>query len=108
MVGMVAVSCKKPADIPTTQDVVFKATPTASGNFKDGQPGECVNPMAHYALIDIDGITHTVDVFYLAGVIYTNTLKLDPGMHTISSFILQNDNGTPGDFTDDVMVQARY
>jgi len=106
IVGLVATSCKKPADIPTSQDVVFKATPTATGNFKDGDQ-DCVNPMAHYALIGIDGQDPIrVDVFYLGGVIYTNTLKLDPGMHTVDSFVLMNDEGTPADMSDDTIVQA--
>ncbi len=106
MVGMIVVSCKKPTDVPTTQDVVFKATPAASSSFKDSQPADCTNPVAHYASIDIDGTMYTVDVFYLNGIIYTNTLKLAPGAHTINSFVLQNDNGTPGDLSDDFMVQA--
>ncbi|RLD37590.1 MAG: hypothetical protein DRI74_06285, partial [Bacteroidetes bacterium] len=46
------------------------------------------------------------DVFYLEGMIYTNTIKLSPGNHTIKSFVLKNDNGTPNDDTDDIIVKA--
>ncbi len=106
IVGLVVTSCNKPANIPTTQDVVFKATPAATGNFKDSQPGDCVNPMAQYALITIGDVIYNVDVFYLNGVIYTNTLKLTPGVHVLNNFVLMNDSGTPGDLTDDIIVQG--
>lgn len=102
MVGLIIVSCNKQADIPAEQDVIFKAS-TATTGFK---ADDCDNEVAHYALIEIDGEMLTVDVFYLDGIIYTNTLKLSSGIHTISSFTLQNDAGTPADYSDDILVKA--
>lgn len=102
MVGLVIVSCNKAPEVPTSQDVIFKAATVASGFKAD----DCDNDVAHYALIEIDGNMLTVDVFYLDGVIYTNTLKLTPGSHTVGSFTLQNDNGTPNDTSDDKIVKA--
>jgi len=102
MVGLVVISCNKPNNTPTEQDVVFKAF-TAETGFK---ASTCDNPDANYALVEIDGVIHQIDVFYLDGNIYTNTLKLAPGDHTVSMFVLKNDNNTPGDTTDDIEVLA--
>ncbi len=102
MVGLIIVSCNKPPTAQAEQDVIFKAS-TATTGFK---ADDCDNAVAHYALIDIDGDMLTVDVFYLDGIIYTNTLKLSAGSHTINSFTLQNDAGTPADYSDDILVKA--
>jgi hypothetical protein len=102
VMGLIIVSCNKKTDVPTQQDVVFKAA-TATTGFK---ADVCDNDVANYALINIDGDSYKVDVFYLDGVIYTNTLKLAPGQHTVNSFVLQNDNGTPNDDSDDAIVKA--
>jgi hypothetical protein len=102
IVGLAVASCKKPDNTPTEQDVVFKAA-TATTGFK---ADVCDNDVANYALIDIDGTTYKADVFYLDGVIYTSTLKLTPGDHTVNSFVLKNDNGTPNDDSDDTIVKA--
>jgi len=34
------------------------------------------------------------------------SVKLDVGQHTLTSFLVYNDNGTPSDSTDDVLVRA--
>lgn len=102
MVGLIAVSCNKAPIVPSTQDVIFKAA-TATTGFK---ADDCNTEVAHYAAINIDGTDYTVDVFYLDGVIYTNTLKLAPGNHTVNTFVLKNDNDTPNDLSDDIIVKA--
>ncbi len=61
---------------------------------------------ASYAEIVIDGTTYTPEVYYLDGVAYTQAIKLTPGNHTISEFMLMNDNNTPDDNSDDVIVSA--
>ncbi|MDA3905835.1 MAG: hypothetical protein PF484_07155 [Bacteroidales bacterium] len=108
IVGLAAASCNKPADLPLVQDVIFKANATSLG-FKSTV--DCDNPIAQYALIEIEDsegtITeHTVEVFYLDDTMYTNTLKLSVGTHTVLSFTLKNDDGTLNDDTDDVNVFA--
>ncbi|MDA3905834.1 MAG: hypothetical protein PF484_07150 [Bacteroidales bacterium] len=103
IVGLAAVSCNKPADLPLEQDVIFKANAESLG-FKSSIL--CDNPIAQYASIDIDGIVHTVEVFHLDGTMYTNTLKLTPGLHTVNTFILKNDDGTPLVDSDDIDVYA--
>lgn len=101
IIGLGLTSCNKPEEIPLEQDVVLEVT-TAATNFKSS----CDNPVAHYAQITMDGTTFNVDVFYLDGKIYTNTIKLTPTSHSITMFVLKNDNGTPGNLADDVEVLA--
>lgn len=103
IVGLAVVSCNKPEEVPLEQNVVFKAN-TAVKGFKSSVV--CDNPVAQYALIEIDGEIKTVDVFYLDGTIYTNTIKLSPGSHEITMFVLKNDNGTPGNTGNDIEVFA--
>ena len=103
IVGLSVVSCNKPEEVPLEQNVVFKAN-TAVKGFKSSVV--CDNPVAQYALIEIDGEIKTVDVFYLDGTIYTNTIKLSPGPHVITMFVLKNDNGTPGNTGNDIEVFA--
>ncbi len=102
MLGFVTISCNKTPEVPEVQDVVFQASTNTTG-FKSSS---CDNPIANFALIEIDGTTHQVDVFYLDNKIYTNTLKLTPGSHTIDMFVLVNDGGTPDNPTNDIIVNA--
>ncbi|MCD6178584.1 MAG: hypothetical protein J7K39_01650 [Bacteroidales bacterium] len=101
ILGLILVSCNKPPEIPSIQDVIFQATTNTSG-----LKSSCDNPIANFALIEIDGITQQVGVFYLDDKIYTNTLKLAPGNHTLNMFVLVNDGGTPDNPDGDIIVQA--
>lgn len=102
ILGLIVLSCNKTPDAPSEQEVVFTATQSSSG-FK---VSTCDNPSANFALIKIDGYTYQVDVFYLNNQIYTNTLKLAPGEHTIEMFVLVNDGGTPDTPDGDEIVLA--
>ncbi len=116
ILGIALTSCNKPADFPLEQDVIFKAAAAETG-FKSADI--CNNDIAHYALITLqpfeaDGITEngasftkTVDIFYLTGTMYTNTLKLAPGKFEVTSFILMNDGpDNLSETNDDVAVYA--
>jgi hypothetical protein len=103
MVGLIIVSCNKTTETPATQDVAFKASTATISDFK---ASTCDNPAPSYALIEIDGTIMQVGILTLDGQIFTNTLKLAPGTHTISMFVLKNDNNTPGVTSDDIEVLA--
>lgn len=94
-------SCDKPTEFPLEQDVIFKVAPNFS-NLKSS----CDQPIAQYALIDIDGTIYQTDVFYLNGNIYTNSFKFKSGEHTLNMFVLVNDANTPLDPGDDIIVMA--
>ncbi|MDA3905833.1 MAG: hypothetical protein PF484_07145 [Bacteroidales bacterium] len=99
IIGLVITSCNKPPIVPQPEDVVFHATANSYGL----KSSNCDNPVADYALITINtvlngvilentAVTKTVDVFYLEGNIYTNTLKLDAGNFAVTQFILMSTN----------------
>jgi hypothetical protein len=96
ILGLIILSCNKPPEIPQEQDVIFQAS-LKTGTFKSS----CDNPEGNYALVKIDDNVLQVDVFYLNGKIYTNTLKLAPGPHILKEFALVNNEGPT-----DVIVQA--
>ncbi|MBN2236948.1 MAG: hypothetical protein JW729_05280 [Bacteroidales bacterium] len=102
ILGLSVLSCHKPTDTPVEQEVVFTATTNTTGL----KSSTCDNPRANFALIEIDGVTRQIDVFYLNDKIYTNSFKLTPGNHTVDMFVLVNDGGSPDNPDGDQIVQA--
>ena len=110
-------SCNKaPAPVNkddlTPQEVTFTSPLASKGNTKAGlinsKAGLANNDelKASYADIVINGTTYTPAVYYLNGVAYTQAIKLVPGTYTVTQFMLMNDNSTPDDLSDDVIVSA--
>ncbi len=67
--------------------------------------GDCALE-ADYASITISGVTYTAATFVVNEVLYTQAIKLDPGTYTLEEFVLYNDNDTPEDTSDDLVVSA--
>ncbi len=103
-------SCNKWEDneaVNTEYDVVFKSVQASLDNLK----ATCENPDAQYAYVKVKHSSGTEielypEVFYLGGTAYTQSIKLKPGTWTIEEFILYNDNMTPGNTSDDILVQG--
>jgi hypothetical protein len=66
----------------------------------------CFSKLADYANIVINNKSYKVPVFYLNSTPYTNTIKLAVGNYTLSEFILMDDNNTPDNADDDVVIAA--
>lgn len=108
IVGLAVTSCNKPEQLPLEQDVTFKAVAFESG-FKAGDI--CTSDVAHYAVLKIQPLKNgtidpdkpefeeILDIFYLNGTMYTNTLKLNAGSYKLNSFVLMN-YGTDNAFGD--------
>ncbi len=91
----------------SNQGVIFSIAPGANlGNLKSTDTINCINSSADYATAVIDDSTYHIDVFYIGGMPYTNSLFLLAGYHTLKEFTLWNDNNTPNNVTDDVMLSA--
>ncbi len=112
LLGFAVVSCNKPETTLIEQDVTFKALAFESG-FKSDDV--CTGDVAHYALLTIQikgnvssSVDKTVDIFYLSGTMYTNTLKLDPGIWELTSFVLMNDgaDNTRGTSDDEIVYAS--
>ncbi len=67
---------------------------------------DCFSQKADYVNVTIDGVTKKVDVYYVNDKPFTKTIKLSEGEHTLNEFMLMDDNNTPEDDTDDVLVAA--
>ncbi|MBN2236947.1 MAG: hypothetical protein JW729_05275, partial [Bacteroidales bacterium] len=93
MVGLVIVSCNKQAVTPTEFEISFSADIAQTG-FK---ASVCDNAVADYAVIKITGLDdQTIDVFYLDGKIYTNTIKISlpagTTTFTVTDFAIFDEN----------------
>jgi hypothetical protein len=108
---MVFASCTKESpvmDPNTPQEVTFSSILLDGGlkSEKAGSPVTCSNPEADYAMIVIDNQTYYPSVFTVNGVLYTQAVKLVPGVHELKTFALMDNNGTPDDTSDDKVVRA--
>ncbi len=90
-----------------SQGVSFSITPGANlGNLKSTDTINCYTVTADYVKATIDDSTYKIDVFYINGSPYSNTLKLNPGTHMLKEFTLWSDNNTPNNTADDIMLAA--
>ncbi len=97
-----------PQEVTFSSPLVKKGTSKAAPAIDNTKAGQASNEelKASYAEIVMNGTTYTPAVYYLNGVAYTQAIKLVPGNYTITQFMLMNDNGTPDDTTDDIIVSA--
>ena len=90
-----------------SQGVSFAIAPGQTGGVKSSSvTTDCFSTTANYAKITIDNIQYTRAIFYVSGAPYTNTIQLNPGLHSIQEFTIYSDNQTPNDSTDDVLLSA--
>jgi len=94
-----------------TQGVSFSIAP---GSGIGGLKSDCFSTTASYAKLWLsvgntpynNGNPIQVDIFYLTGVPYTNSIQLPPGTYTLTDFIIYNDNQTPNNTADDIVLAA--
>ncbi len=66
----------------------------------------CFEKKADYANITIDGIIKKVEVYYVNSKPCIKMVKLNEGEHVLNNFMLMDDNNTPKNYTDDVLLAA--
>jgi len=117
MAAMVFASCTKetPGTDPNApQDIIFTSAIENGGlkGLKADDPTVCSNPAADYAQIVIRKLGTTIDetytpsVFTVNNVLYTQAVKLTPGSYEVILFTLMDNNDTPDNTSDDVIVRA--
>ena len=69
---------------------------------------KCWNDFVDYAFVAVNGETHYLDVFYLQGIPYTQTIELPVSdkPYVVEEFILIFNSKTPDDLSDDRIVMA--
>ncbi|HEY9113942.1 MAG TPA: hypothetical protein VIN10_04535, partial [Bacteroidales bacterium] len=96
----------EPPVINDNNQVVFAGITTDIGSKKSTDVVDCDKPDAIYAQVKIDDKIYRPLVFYVDGVPYTQSIKLEPGTHSVKEFMLMNDNNTPEILDDDIIVSA--
>jgi len=115
--ALIFTSCTKetPGTDPNApQDVIFTSVVENGGlkGLKADDPTVCSNPAADYAQIVIRKIGTTIDetytpsVFTVNNVLYTQAVKLTPDSYEVILFTLMDNNNTPDNTSDDVIVRA--
>jgi hypothetical protein len=115
LIAVALFSCQKEKSDPVTeQEVTFTATLIDPGaglkntNDWDWKCDETLEPV--YAVIDLllpDGlttVTYKPLVFRLDGKLYTQAIKLLPGVYTVTKFLVMDDMGTPGEADDEIYM----
>ncbi len=106
-------SCNKdvtsdPTPAEATGELQLTINQEDFGGFKasDTVP-DCSDLAWSYVVYTLDGQDYTTGLITMAsGAINTEPVKLDVGQHSLTSFLVYNDNGTPADSTDDILVRA--
>lgn len=104
VISLLMVSCNKDDDtnsINDEQGVVFALNSASRSKSTD-----CFSKKADYAKVNVDGSIKKVDVYYVNSRLYTKTLKLAEGEHVLKEFMLMDDNNTPDNDADDVLIAA--
>jgi len=103
--GCNKISYKETDTQQVTQGVSFSIAP---GTTPGGLKSDCFSQSISYANVWLDNSQTPikVNVFYLAGQPYTNSIQLSPGLHFLNDFVLMNDNNTPNDTGDDIILAA--
>ncbi|MDF1549375.1 MAG: hypothetical protein P1P88_16240 [Bacteroidales bacterium] len=104
LIFLIIMSCQKndntgPSD--SEQGVSF-----ALSNNSTLKSTDCFSKPADYANVVISGQTYKIDVFYINDKPYTNTIKLDAGEYVLTEFMLMDDNNTPDNTSDDLLIAA--
>jgi len=84
----------------------FKADNPPAGNLGDVPWCDTINTEFSYVKFIIDGIEYKTTVYYVDGMMLTQVIKLPNGLHLLTSFLVYDDYGTPGDESDDVLIRA--
>ncbi len=101
---MFVLSCQKSNDIEPPEDNQGVAFTLNAGSADKST--DCFSKKADYANVVISGTSYKLEVFYINSVPYTNTLKLEEGDYELTEFMLMDDNNTPDDTSDDVLLAA--
>lgn len=82
----------------------FKIEQTDNG-FKSDIP-ECNDLNMDYVKFAINGETYKSLIYYVNNEYLTQVVKLPVGDYVLTSFLVYNDNGTPGNEDDDILIKA--
>ena len=99
--------CKKDITTPTEKEVSFNINSVSeNGGFKSTSV-TCVDLPASYVKYKLGTDDFkSLPVFYVNGTPWTSSIKLNSGTYELNEFLVYNDNNTPNDLNDDILVSA--
>jgi hypothetical protein len=106
-VAVFFVGCNKDKETeqnPSEASFEFKIEQTDNG-FKNDVP-ECSDLNMDYVKFTISGETYKTLIYYVGGEYLTQVVKLPVGDYALTSFLVYNDNGTPDNEDDDILIKA--
>lgn len=66
----------------------------------------CADLNLDYAVFELGGVSYTTDLYTVEGELLTEVIKLPVGLYQLTSFLVYNNNGTPNNLDDDILVRA--
>jgi len=107
MVAVIFASCNKDDETssnPSESEFEFKIDQADFG-FKNDVP-ECSDLNMDYVKFTVNGETYKSLIYYVNDEYLTQVVKLPVGDYTLTSFLVYNDNGTPNNEDDDILIKA--
>jgi hypothetical protein len=105
------IGCKKDKE-EVLLDLSFRVNEVSSIQTKSGSIIKsdtiiCSGLRLDYVKLKINnGNFQNIPIFNVGGIYYTSSIKLPVGNHMLNEFIVYNNNNTPNDQTDDIVVSA--
>jgi len=111
IISLFFMSCNKDTIDNNIGQVQFSVVQTPFENFKNGLKEDTVPQCSDlewsYAKFEIGGNTYVSPIIEMpSGDMLTQSLKLDTGDYNLTSFYVFNNNNTPNDTSDDILVRA--
>ncbi len=105
LVAVSFTSCKKELVLTGEEEAVQEVTFNPSLSTDEKKSNLDVSGI-DYCYILIDSLVFRPATYVIDGKIYTQSIKLTPGSYQLNKFLMMNDNNTPDDFSDDVVMLA--
>lgn len=101
-ISLLAGCQKKGSEVPVvTQAVTFGVNEVMISNLKsDINNWDCANTIPNKAWIQIDGINYYAQVTMVNGKLYSQSVRLTPGTHTVENFVLYKETDGLEGFTN--------
>ena len=101
-------SCKKDImPVQQEQDVTFNLNTVSDNGGLKSSNVTCVDLPASYVKYKLGSDDFkSIPVFYINGIPWTSSIKLNSGTYSLKEFLVYNDNNTPTNLTDDILISA--
>lgn len=105
-IALIFAACNKDEGNQPTAEAEFEFKIEQSNfDFKSEVPG-CSDLNMDYVKFVVNGETYKSFIYYVNDEYLTQVVKFPVGDYVLTSFLVYNDNGTPDDESDDILIKA--